>query len=231
MLPGVAVHAIQRANNRAACFAGDEDRAFYLFHLGRMLVRSGCRLHAYCLMSNHVHLLLTPDEMDACSSLMKGIGQLYSQYVNKLYKKRGHVWEGRFKSCLVQSEDYVLACHRYIELNPVRAGLVKRAGEYPWSSYCANAEGSASPLITAHQEYLRLGRTPSERQAAYRDLFALVATAQLDEIRSATNSGYVLGSSAFKVTMARTLGRRVEKGAPGRRVRQALDDDQLDLLE
>src|SRR6185295_12966000 len=124
MLPGFADHAIQRANNRAACFATDEDRAFYLFHLRRMLRRTGCKLHAYCLMGNHVHLLLTPDQGSACSELMKGVGQLYSQYVNRLYKKSGHLWEGRFKSCLVQSEDYVLACHRYIELNPVRAGLV-----------------------------------------------------------------------------------------------------------
>jgi REP element-mobilizing transposase RayT len=123
MLPGVAVHVIQRANNRAACFAADEDRAFYLFHLGRMLMRTACNLHAYCLMGNHVHLLLTPENMAACSHLMKGIGQLYSQYVNKLYKKSGHLWEGRFKSCLVQSEQYVLACYRYIELNPVRAEI------------------------------------------------------------------------------------------------------------
>ena len=115
MLPGVAIHAIQRANNRSACFAGDEDRAFYLFHLSRMLRRTGCKLHAYCLMTNHVHLLLTPEHMAGCSYLMKGIGQLYSQYVNKLYKRSGHLWEGRFKSCLVQSEQYVprmLSLHR-----------------------------------------------------------------------------------------------------------------------
>lgn len=231
MLPGVAIHAIQRGNNRSACFFGDEDRSFYLFHLARMLPRARCALHAYCLMDNHVHLLLSAQTADGCARLMKSIGQLYAQYVNKARERCGSLWEGRFKSCLVQSEDYLLACHRYIELNPVRAGLVKRAGEYPWSSYRANAEGSASPLVTAHQEYRRLGRSPSERQAAYRDLFALVPTEQLDEIRSATNSGYVLGSPAFKATMARTLGRRVEKGAPGRRVRHAIDVDQLDLLE
>ena len=231
VLPGVAIHAIQRGNNRSACFFGDQDRSFYLFHLARMLPRVRCALHAYCLMDNHVHLLLSAQTADGCASLMKSIGQIYAQYVNKTYQRCGNLWEGRFKSCLVQSEDYVLACHRYIELNPVRAGLVKRSGEYPWSSYGANAEGCASPLITMHEEYLRLGRTPSERQAAYRDLFALVPAEQLDEIRSATNSGYVLGSPTFKASMARTLGRRVEKAAPGRRLRQACDDDQLDLLE
>lgn len=231
MLPGVAIHAIQRGNNRGTCFFGEEDRAFYLFHLARMLPRARCALHAYCLMDNHVHLLVSAQTGDGGARLMKSIGQLYAQYVNRTYERRGNLWEGRFKSCLVQSEDYVLACYRYIELNPVRAALVRRPGEYPWSSYCANAEGCASPLITMHEEYLRLGRTPSERQAAYRDLFALVPAKQLDEIRSATDSGYVLGSPSFKATMARTLGRRVEKGAPGRRVRQALDDDQLDLPE
>ena len=231
MLPGVAIHVIQRGNNRSACFATDEDRAFYLFHLGRMLARTGCKLHAYCLMSNHVHLLLSPDRSEACSNLMKGIGQIYSQYVNKLYKKSGHLWEGRFKSCLVQSEQYVLACYRYIELNPVRARVAMRVDQHRWSSYRANALGAQSELLVPHQEYVRLGSTGEERQAAYRDLFALVPPEQFDEIRSATNGGYVLGSPTFKANMARTLGRRVDKGAPGRRARQALDDSQLDLLE
>jgi putative transposase len=131
----------------------------------------------------------------------------------------------------VQSEDYVLACYRYIELNPVRAGLVKRADEYAWSSHRANARGEDSRLVTAHEEYLRLGRTASERQGAYRDLFGLVPAEKLEEIRGATNGGYVLGTPSFKATMARALGRRVEKGVPGRRKREAPNDDQLDLLE
>jgi REP-associated tyrosine transposase len=231
MLPGVAIHAIQRGNNRGTCFFREEDRSFYLFQLARTLPRARCALHAYCLMDNHIHLLVTAEAVDGCARLMKSIGQLYAQYANKTYKRCGNLWEGRFKSCLVQSEEYVLACHRYIELNPVRAGLVKRAYEYPWSSYCANAKGDESPLLTAHEEYLRLGRTPSERQAAYRDLFGLVPVDQLEEIRCATNSGYVLGTPTFKATMARVLGRRVEKGVPGRRMREAPADDQLDLLE
>jgi putative transposase len=216
MLPGIAVHAIQRANNRSACFFRDEDRAFYLFQLDRILRRTSCKLHAYCLMTNHVHLLLTPETDGACSDLMKGVGQLYSQYVNKLYRKTGHVWEGRFKSCLVQSEQYVLACYRYIELNPVRAYLAQRPDQYAWSSYHANAIGERSDLLTAHDEYLRLGRTPDERQGAYRDLFSLVNGNDLEQIRTATNAGYVLGSASFKAMMARKLGRRVERGKAGR---------------
>jgi len=113
MLPGVAVHVIQRGNDRADCFFDDDDRSFYLFHLGKILPRARCRLHAYCLMTNHVHLLVTPEEERGCATLMKGIGQLYAQYANKRYAKSGHLWEGRFKSCLVQSEHYVLTCYRY----------------------------------------------------------------------------------------------------------------------
>jgi len=221
MLPGIAVHIIQRGNDRADCFFKDEDRAFYLFHLGRVLPRARCRLHAYCLMSNHVHLLVTAEEEHGCASLMKSIGQLHAQYVNKHYGKSGHLWQGRFKSCLVQSEQYVLACYRYIELNPVRARLARRADEYAWSSYTANAKGESLEFLSPHDEYQRLGRTPGERQAVYRDLFGQIQQPQqLEEIRTATNGGYALGNAAFKHAMARALDRPVEKGAAGRPSRQ-----------
>jgi putative transposase len=162
---------------------------------------------------------------------MKSIGQLYAQYANKTYARTGYLWEGRFKSCLVQSEDYVLACYRYIELNPVRAGLVRRADEYPWSSYVSNAKGEASALLTPHDEYLSLGRTPSERQAVYRDFFGLqLAAEQLEEIRIATNGGYALGTQAFKRTISRALGRRVQKGSAGRPPRRPATDEHPDLF-
>jgi putative transposase len=231
MLPGVAVHVVHRGNNRAACFFGDEDRSFYLFHLGRLLARADCALHAYCLMGNHVHLLLTPSTATACGLLMKGIAQLYAQYINKTYRRSGYLWESRFKSCLVQSEDYVLACYRYIELNPVRAGLVRRPGQYRWSSYGANAIGENSPLITPHDQYVALGGEPAERHAVYSEMFgSLLSAKHLEEIRGATNGGYVLGSLAFKRTVSQTLGRRVEKGSAGRPARATTAEDQLDLL-
>ena len=150
--------------NRSACFASDEDRAFYLFHLGRILVRARCKLHAYCLMGNHVHLLLTPEEIGACSNLMKGIGQLYSRIRKQaLQENAGMLWEGRFKSCLVQSEQYVLACYRYIELNPVRAGLATRADQYQWSSYRANAAGMSNRTLSdAAPRVLAIGHTRDE---------------------------------------------------------------------
>lgn len=228
MLPGIAVHVIQRGNNRGPCFFNHEDRAFYLFHLGRLLPRARCSLHAYCLMTNHVHLLVTSERPSGCGLLMKGIGQLYAQYMNKTYARTGSLWEGRFKSCLVQSEDYVLACYRYIELNAVRAGLARSADEYPWSSYCSNAIGQPSGLLTAHDEYLKLGRTPAERQAVYRDLFGVPA--ELEEIRAATNGGYALGNASFKRRMAQALGRRVERGQAGRPALEVPHDDQPDLL-
>ncbi len=231
MVPGVAVHVIQRGNNRNACFASDEDRRFYLFHLARMLPRAGCLLHAYCLMTNHVHLLLTAQSAGGCALLMKSTGELCARYFNKTHQRSGYLWEGRFKSCLVQSETYVLSCYRYIDLNPVRAGLVRRADEYVWSSYRFNALGEASALLSPHEEYLRLGGTSAERQAMYRELIAEVQGPHtVEEIRNATNGGYVLGSTAFRTALARLFGRRVDRGIAGRPVRQHTANDQPDLL-
>jgi putative transposase len=231
MLPEVGVHVVHRGNNRSACFFDDQDRSFYLFHLGRLLPASNCALHAYCLMDNHVHLLLTAHTATGCGRLMKGIAQLYAQYVNKNYGRSGYLWEGRYKSCLVQSEDYLLACYRYIEMNPVRAGMVSRPDEYRWSSYAVNAAGEASALVTPHDQYAALGRDPAERQAIYRDMFGCpLAAHQVEQIRDATNGGYVLGSASFKRVVARSLGRRVEKGSAGRPPRPDVDLNQPELL-
>jgi putative transposase len=143
-LPGIPWHIIQRGNNRAACFHAEEDYRLYLDYLKEFSAKFDCAVHAYVLMTNHVHLLLTPEHIDSAALLMKHLGQRYVQYVNRTYKRSGTLWEGRFRSCLTQSEQYVLACHRYIELNPVRAGMVKKPQDYPWSSYSANALGDES---------------------------------------------------------------------------------------
>ena len=231
MLSGVPVHVIQRGNNRSACFVTEEDRSFYLFHLGRGLSRFGCELHAYCLMTNHVHLLLTPATAESCALLMKHQGQLHSQYFNRLYSRTGSLWEGRFRSCLVQSEIYLLRCYCYVELNPVRARMVDRPGDYPWSSYAANSTGRPDGTITPHPEFLRLGRSAEERALAYGSLVDSAGdAAQVEEIRAATNGGYALGDNRFRSAMARALGRRVEKGQPGRPARPAdHDEGQRDL--
>lgn len=218
MLSGVPVHIVQRGNNRQACFYGEQDRRFYLFHLQRLLGRTQCALHAFCLMTNHVHLLVTPRLANGCANLMKHLGQLHTQYVNRNHGRSGTLWEGRFRSCLVQSERYLLACYRYIELNPVRAGLARHPREYEWSSYRANADGKTDALITPHEEYLRLGAATIERRLAYSELFRTDAEndVQPAEIRQATNGNTALGDESFRRALAIKLGRRVVRGRPGR---------------
>jgi putative transposase len=230
MLAGIPVHVIQRGNNRQQCFYEDQDREFYLFHLRRYLGKAGCALHAYCLMGNHVHLLLTADSPVGCGRLMKDVGQLHTQYVNRSYSRTGSLWEGRYRSCLVQSEDYLLACYRYVEMNPVRANLVAHPGQYPWSSYRSNVEGVTKVPITPHDEYLRLGASDAERRGAYKELVhQLVDPKQLDEIRTATNGNFALGDKAFCQRMSAALGRRVQRASAGR-PRRARPTGQLDLL-
>jgi putative transposase len=162
---GIPFHVIQRGNNRSACFFGNQDRRLYLDHLCALTRKYQVAVHAYVLMTNHVHLLMTPKEPDGVGLVMKFLGQLYVQYINRTYRRSGSLWEGRFRSCLVDNEGYLLACHRYIECNPVRAGMVQHPADYPWSSFRANASGEPSSLVTAHPCIATLGRTPNERQA------------------------------------------------------------------
>ena len=217
VLPGTPLHLIQRGNNRQACFFTDKDNRYYLDWLKEYSDKYGCLVHAYVLMTNHVHLLVTPAETDSVGLMMKSLGQRYVQYINRTYRRSGTLWEGRFKSCIAQNETYVLACYRYIELNPVRALMVDHPAEYPWSSYQTNALGVSSDLITPHEQYLRLGRLPASRRATYQELFRPHVDAKLiEEIREATNGNYVLGSDRFKRQVAATLKRRVERGLPGR---------------
>ena len=224
--PGIPWHIIQRGNNRSVCFHAEEDYQFYLHYLKEFADKFGCALHAYVLMTNHVHLLLTPAREDSAALMMKHLGQRYVQYVNRSYRRTGTLWEGRFRSCLTQSEDYVLACYRYIELNPVRAGMVVKPQDYRWSSYHANGLGRASALIAPHDEYLRLGRDAAERREAYRALFrAHVDEALTDEIRDATNGNFVLGGERFQEQIAQALGRRVVRGKAGRPAKQNEGDD------
>jgi putative transposase len=216
-LAGVPVHLIQRGHNRDACFFAEEDYALYLDHLAELSTKFGCAVHAYVLMTNHVHLLLTPQQAKGASLLMKHLGQRYVQYVNRAYRRSGTLWEGRFRSCLAQEEGYVLACQRYIELNPVRAQIVTHPRHYRWSSYRTNAEGKASTFLTPHAQYLSLGSTDESRREAYR----LLVRSELDpeviqEIRDATNGNFALGGDRFKKQVEAMLGRRVSRGQRGR---------------
>jgi putative transposase len=216
MLPGVPAHIVHRGNNKQACFRQAQDRSFYRFHLTRLLPEAQCQVHAYCLMTNHVHLLVTAKQLNGCSILMKGIAQLHTQYMNRTYGRSGSLWEGRFRSCLVQAEDYVLACYRYIEMNPIRASLCRHPGEYEWSSFRANAEGVFDGLVTPHEEYRRLGQA-EERLAMYRGLFEVtLSDVRLNEIRNATNGNFALGNASFRADLETRIGRRVAPGTPGR---------------
>ena len=214
---GIPWHIIQRGNNRSACFYSDQDYLRYLDTLKEQAVKNGCQIHAYVLMTNHVHLLLTPEREQSASLLMKHLGQRYVQYINRAYKRSGTLWEGRFRSCLTQSEDYVLACYRYIELNPVRAGMVAHPRNYPWSSYRINAEGKKSDLITPHDQLMRLGNDDVARREYYRALFkAHIEPEMMADIRRSTNGNYALGNERFKQEIAMMLKRRVTPGKPGR---------------
>jgi putative transposase len=220
-IAAVPVHIIQRGNNRGACFFADDDYARYLAHLSELAGAFECAVHAYALMTNHVHLLLTPQRADGPALLMKHLGQRYVQYVNRTYRRSGTLWEGRFRSCLIDSEPYLLACQRYIELNPVRAAIVRHPRQYRWSSYRVNAEGKASDLVKPHEQYRRLGRSAGARREAYQELYhAALGEVAVDQIRQATNGGFVLGSARFAQQIARMLGRRVERGKPGRPPRE-----------
>jgi putative transposase len=217
ILPGVPLHLIQRGNNRQACFFDEDDRHAYLKWLEEYARSSACAVHAYVLMTNHVHLLISSDSGDGPARLMKALGQRYVQYLNRRHRRSGTLWEGRFRSCLVESEAYLLACQRYIELNPVRARIAAQPEEYPWSSYSALAHGAPNPLVQPHPLYLALGDAPDARQRAYQALFQdRLAPAVVDAIRHATNGNFVLGDARFAGRIGEELGRRVTPGKAGR---------------
>jgi len=216
VLPGTPLHLIQRGNNRQACFYAD-DYLFYLECLEEYANKYGCKVHAYALMTNHVHLLITPEETESASSPMKHLGQRYVQYINRAYRRSGILWEGRFKSCIVQDETYLLGCYRYIELNPVRVTMVEHPAEYRWSSYRVNAQAEASTLITPHEQYMQLAFDYEAGVGMYRELFRYqLEPGLVDEIREATNGNFTLGSDRFKEQVSAVLQRRVVAGRPGR---------------
>ncbi|KKO49066.1 transposase [Arsukibacterium sp. MJ3] len=216
-LPGVPEHVIQRGNNKQVCFACDDDFAAYANWLQEFAEKFQVQLHAWVFMTNHVHLLCTATDHTGISLMMQSLGRQYVRYFNRRYNRSGTLWEGRFKSCLVQSEQYVLAVYRYIEMNPVRAGMVPAAANYHWSSHGVNALGWTSALCQPHQCYLALATTAEERLQYYRGLFnAEINETMLQHIRSATKSGMALGSEKFKQQVAALTGRRQQPAKRGR---------------
>jgi putative transposase len=216
-LPDIPQHVIQRGNNRQPVFFADDDYCFYLACLQRAAEQHACAVHAYVLMTNHVHLLVTPSQANGVAKLMQSLGRRYVQYVNVTYQRTGTLWEGRYRACLVEADTYLFSCSRYIELNPVRAAMAPHPGAYPWSSYRWHACGEPDPVITDHSLYHALGSTPDERQAAYRGLFEEVLDARvLQDIRTTLHQSRVLGTERFKDAIEEPLARRVRPGRPGR---------------
>jgi putative transposase len=215
--PGVAHHVLQRGVNRAACFFGDADRRFYLKCLLDSAARRGCAIHAYVLMGNHIHLLTTPSEPGAIGAMMQDLGRRYVRVINTLHGRTGTLWEARYKSSMIDSENYLLTCHRYIELNPVRAGMVPHAAAYPWSSHTFYSGERANRLVSEHPVYLSLGANSSERRGAYLELFqAPLDERTLARIREAINTDSAFGSEAFLDRLEGQVGRSARVPVRGR---------------
>ena len=196
---GVSAHIIHRGVNKQICFASDEDIAAYVNWLKKGACKYGVLIHAWVFMTNHVHLLLTPINENACSLCMQYIGRYYVRYFNYRFQRTGPLFEGRFRSHPIQGDAYYLICSRYIELNPVRAGIVSDPGEYRWSSYCAQALGIAVNMWTPHPRYEQLGETKNARQIAYRQLFEDELSEELiNEIKQCQKAGFVLGTERFR---------------------------------
>ena len=233
--PDVALHVVQRGNNRQDCFLNDNDRLVYLAILRDVAHLRQCLIHVYCLMTNHAHMLITPPSAIACSLMMRDLLRCYAAYFNRKYRRTGSLWERPFRSCLVESSAHVLNCYRYIELNPVRAGMAPSPGAYRWSSYAGNARERVDALLTPHVEYVALGEHEERKGQAYRSLMATSDDpAFLRAIRETTEAGYPLVGEALKRKLEAD-GIRLEAGRPGRRSQSDdLDDDlggrQLDLL-
>lgn len=216
-VPGIPQHIVQRGHDRRPCFFTQDDRRRYLGLLAEHARGFGCAVHAYALMTNHVHLLATPAEAGAVSRWMQAVGRVFVRCLNDAHGRSGTLWEGRFKACPVDSERYLLACHRYIELNPVRAGLAAGPGDYPWTSFPANACGCPDPLLSPHPVYVALGSTAEGRQASYRRLFDVAPPAEeLRDIRLHTQRQRALGPETFREALACSTGQRTGIGRPGR---------------
>lgn len=216
-IPDIPQHVIQRGNNRQPVFFADDDYRFYLACLQHAAEQHTCAVHAYVLMTNHVHLLVTPSQANGVVKLMQSIGRRYVQYVNATYQRTGTLWEGRYKACLVEADTYLFTCSRYIELNPVRAAMVPHPAAYPWSSYRWHVYGEPDPVITDHELYHALGSTPDARQAAYRGLFQEAFDEHLlQDLRTTVHQCRVLGTERFKDAIEDALARRIRPGTPGR---------------
>lgn len=215
--PGLPHHLIQRGNNRQSIFIDEADCISYLNEFAELADGHGLAIHAYVLMPNHVHLLVTPVQRETLPRVMQALGRRYVRRFNDRHRRTGTLWEGRYRSTLIETDRYLLACMRYIEMNPVRAGLVNEPGHYRWSSHAHHIGLRLDPLITEHAVYWALGNTPFERQVAYRRLFeGGQEAAEVEAIRYATHRGWALGQQAFVESVSHSAGRRAAPRHAGR---------------
>ncbi len=216
-LPDIPVHIVQRGHSQEPVFFEDNDYRAYLGWLAEAATRYECAIHAYVLMTNHIHILATPKDKHSISLMMQYIGRRYVPYINASYGTSGTIWEGRYKASLIHDEQYLLTCMRYIELNPIRAELTKSPGYYRWSSYRANAQGKEDKLLTTHPLYLSLGKTNASRLEGYKALFkAHIDEEDLKDIRAAWQTGTPLGNDYFKEKIERKLNSKVGQARRGR---------------
>jgi putative transposase len=224
-LPGVPIHVVQRGHSRESVFFEDNDYLTYLRRLKEGAERYQVDIHAYVLMDNHIHILATAHERDGITRLMQYVGRHYVPYINHTYGTSGSLWEGRYKASLIHDEEYLLTCMRYIELNPVRANMVRSPNQYRWSSYRCNGQGKMDELVTPHVMYLALGKTQATRLEAYKALFkAHLESGVLDDIRSAWKTGTPLGNDNFRQKIEAKLKCKVGQARRGRPVKPKDDD-------
>jgi len=216
-IAGMPVHVVQRGNNKQPIFFDDADYRVYMKWLREAAKKYDCAVHAYVLMTNHVHILVTPKGTDGISRMMQYVGRRYVPYINQTYDRSGTLWEGRYKSSLIDAENYFFVCSRYIEMNPVRASIVKHPSEYVWSSYACNVGGKADQLVQPHALYTALGHSDATRRKAYQDLFQVnVDDKELTNIRASWQTGTPLGNNRFREEIEAVLGKKVGHTKRGR---------------
>lgn len=217
VVPSQPHHIIQRGNDQRLVFGDDADYRAFLGWLREASRQYKVAIHAYVLMPNHLHLLATPSDEEGLAKTMQWLGRYYVPYFNRKYQRTGTLWQGRYKTSVIDTEAYFMACSRYIELNPVRANLHADPADYPWSSYRHHIGLHHDPLITEHALYWHLGNTPFEREAAYKDLAQHGLTAhETTVLREAMAKGWSVGSTSFKQQLAKLARRRIEPGKRGR---------------
>lgn len=225
VVPNQPHHIIQRGNDRQLVFRDADDYAVFLVRLREAAKQYKVAIHAYVLMPNHLHLLASPSDQDGLSRMMQWIGRHYVPYFNQKYERTGTLWQGRYRATVLDSERYFMVCSRYIELNPVRAGIVALPSEYAWSSHAHHVGLKSDPVITDHPLYWALGNTPFEREAAYRGLFEQALTEEdVSALSEATRKGWALGSEKFKLALEKKANRRVRPVKRGRPPKQKPGD-------